>query len=90
MPDSGNTVAGYYSPIFEGYVAVGSPLSNYDGEVAAMSEAAKHMESMQPARRVVFLIDCQAAIKALSSNSSTDYSKTNTCRQKLAHLLDWG
>lgn len=35
IPCTGNTVAAYYSLLFQGHFAVGAPLSNYDGELAA-------------------------------------------------------
>lgn len=86
MPGSGKTGAGYFSTMFEGAVAVGAPLSNYDGEIAAVLEAAKQLEDINPAQKVVFFVDCQAAIIALTTNSQTDCGRTQTCRHVLSCL----
>ncbi|XP_072394925.1 uncharacterized protein [Diabrotica undecimpunctata] len=45
MPDSGRTGVGYVSTFFKGSIAVGAPLTNYDGEIAAIHEAAKNLEN---------------------------------------------
>ncbi|XP_072382159.1 uncharacterized protein [Diabrotica undecimpunctata] len=48
MPDLGRTGAGYVSTFFKGSIAVGAPLTNYDGEIAAIHEAAKNLENFHP------------------------------------------
>ncbi|GFY33303.1 uncharacterized protein TNCV_1897571 [Trichonephila clavipes] len=57
---------GWFCRLFEGSLAVGKNATNYDGEVLAVCEAITHLLSagLAPAK-VVFFIDCQAAILAL-------------------------
>lgn len=90
MPTTGNTGAGVFSRVFEGHTAVGAPLSCYDGEVAAVVMAVEHLLQIpNPSlRRVVFLVDSQAAILALARNSDTDCELTLKCRRLLSELLE--
>ncbi|XP_072380393.1 uncharacterized protein [Diabrotica undecimpunctata] len=90
MPDSGRTGAGYVSTFFKGSIAVGAPLTNYDGEIAAIHEAAKNLENFQHPQKVAFFIDCQAEILALSTNRYTDCAKTISCRVQLSNLMEKG
>ncbi|GFU76329.1 uncharacterized protein TNCV_285291 [Trichonephila clavipes] len=64
--------AGWFGRLFEGSLAVGKNATNYDGEILAVCEARTHLLSsgLDPAK-VVFFIDSQAAILALSSNTPT-------------------
>ncbi|GFQ71988.1 hypothetical protein TNCT_610951 [Trichonephila clavata] len=45
MSGTGETGATYYCQEFQGYSAVGAPLSNYDGEVASTHSAATQLEN---------------------------------------------
>ena len=55
IPTTGYTGAGFFCSLFEGFVAVGKPSTNFDGEVLAILEAASKI----PISRinVVFLVD---------------------------------
>ncbi|GFS79764.1 reverse transcriptase [Nephila pilipes] len=66
---------------------------NYDVEVCAIQETAKHLLDLNLSpRKVVFLIDIQAAITALSNNNSIDcpIQVTIQCRNKQAELITSG
>ena len=82
-PGTGETGAGYYSVYFEGRLAVGAPLSNYDGEIAAVEAAAGEQAGMRPQTKVVFLVDSQTAIRSLLTNSDTGCASTAGCRRLL-------
>lgn len=58
----------YISSSFEGSEAVCFPLTNFNGESAAIYQAVGNLEDMASTQKVVFLIDCQAVIFALSSS----------------------
>ncbi|GIX69829.1 hypothetical protein CDAR_17771 [Caerostris darwini] len=52
---------------------MGKNTCNYDGEIFVVQDAAKQLLALDlPPGRVVFFIDSQAAVSALSSNSPTD------------------
>ncbi|GFT70938.1 reverse transcriptase [Trichonephila clavipes] len=65
--------------------------TNYDGEVLAVCEATTLLlvAGLGPAK-VVFFIDSQAAILALSSNTPTDFLNTIQCRTKIVELISYG
>jgi ribonuclease HI len=90
IPGTGRTGAGYYSKHFEGFCAVGTPLSNYDGEIMAVMEAARRLRRELTPSNVVFLIDSQAAILGLSNNNDTDCQTAITCRHQLASMAEEG
>ena len=69
---------------------MGAPLSNYDGEVAAIHAAAVELESQGSPAKAVLLVDSQSAIHSLSSNSRTDCKRTIECRKTLSFLLSIG
>ncbi|GFQ65150.1 uncharacterized protein TNCT_279921 [Trichonephila clavata] len=62
MPGTGETGAAYYCEEFQGYSAVGAPLSKYDGEVVAIHSAASQLENCNNSAIAVFLVYFQAAI----------------------------
>ncbi|GFR18731.1 hypothetical protein TNCT_307211 [Trichonephila clavata] len=62
----GETSAAYFCQEFQGYFAVGAPLSNYDGEVASIHSAASQLENCNNPAKAGFLVDSQAAIRNLS------------------------
>ena len=90
IPGNGKTGAGYYSRLFQGHLAVGSPLSNYDGEIEAVHAAVDELEKITPPSKAVLLVDSQAAIRSLSRNSQTDCQRTIDCRRKLETLASRG
>ena len=91
LPETKGAGAGWHCSLFENCSAVGKYASNYDGEVTAILEAANQLQGLNlPPGRVVFLIDSQAAITALSSNAPTDCLRTIQCRSKLAELITSG
>ncbi|GFT52412.1 uncharacterized protein TNCV_502411 [Trichonephila clavipes] len=73
------------------YWAVGKNATNYNGEVSAVYESTTQLlaAGLAPAK-VVFFIDSQAAISALSSNTPTDCLNTIQCRTKIAELISYG
>ena len=90
IPGTGRTGAGYYSKHFQDFCAVGTLLSNYDGEITAVMEAALRLRRELTPSNVGFLIDTQAAILGLSSNNDTDCQSTITCRHQLASMAEEG
>lgn len=85
------TGAGFFSSLFEGCAPVGSNASNYDGEIAAVYQAAQRLLQANCSRRkVVFFVDSQAAILALSESTPTDCEFTMTCRELLSSMLSGG
>ena len=76
IPNGGKTGAGYYCRLFQGHLAVGSPLSNYDGEVEAVHAAATELKRIASLSKAVFLVDSQAAIFNLLRNTQTDCQRT--------------
>lgn len=90
LPNSGDTGAGFYSKSFEGHFAVGTPLTNYDGEVAAIHAAAAALQNMTHPSKAVFCIDSQAAIINLSHNSQCDCESTIECQKLLDTLITRG
>ncbi|GFW24154.1 uncharacterized protein TNCV_1847131 [Trichonephila clavipes] len=91
LPETNGADAGWFCRLFESSLAVGKSATNYDGEVLAVCESTTHLLSAGLASsKVVFFIDSQAAILALSSNTSTDCLNTIQCRTKLADLITYG
>lgn len=88
VPGTGRTGAGYFSHLFEGSVPIGTPSSSFDGELAAVKAATERLASNDVThfKKVVFLIDSQAAILALSRNSDTDSQLTLDTRASLNSL----
>lgn len=82
------TGAGYYCSLFEGSVPVGSNASNYDGEIVAIYRAVERLLTTNyEQRKVVFLVDSQAAINALTENTPTDCESTSVCRELLSGMV---
>ncbi|GFX44144.1 uncharacterized protein TNCV_4119401 [Trichonephila clavipes] len=76
--------------MFEGSLAVGKNVTNYDGEALAVFETTTHLLSAGLApSKVIFFIDSQAAILALSGNIQTGCLKTIHCRNKSAELISY-
>ena len=90
IPQTGNTGAGFYCHLFEGAIAVGTPSSNFEGEVAAVNAACNKLSSVANFKNVVFLVDSQSTIAALSGNSPTDSSLTLETRMTLNKYLQDG
>ncbi|GFU48869.1 uncharacterized protein TNCV_2024281 [Trichonephila clavipes] len=68
---------GWFCRLFEGSLAVGQNAINYDEEVLAVCEATTQLLFAGiAAAKVVFFIDSQAAVLALSSNTPTDCLNT--------------
>lgn len=65
--------AGWYCDLFEGFTAIGMDASNFDRKMCVIHEAvaASQTYGILPFS-VVFLIDSQAALLALSCNTPTD------------------
>ncbi|GFW54207.1 reverse transcriptase [Trichonephila clavipes] len=82
---------GWFCWLFEGSLAIKKNTTNYDGEVLAICEATAQLLSagLAPAK-VVFFIDSQAAILALSSNTPTDCLNTIQYQTKIAYLISYG
>ncbi|GFQ87564.1 hypothetical protein TNCT_604561 [Trichonephila clavata] len=87
MPGTGETVAAYYCQELQGYSALGTPLSSYDDEVAAIHSAASQLENCNNSAKAV---DSQAAVRNLSCNSQTDCKITIDLWKKLNYLLGLG
>ncbi|GFU43542.1 hypothetical protein TNCV_4005751 [Trichonephila clavipes] len=63
----------------------------YDGKVLAVCEATTQLLAVGIApAKVVFFINSQASIIALSSNTPTDYLNTTQYRTKLTELNTYG
>ncbi|GFU33418.1 reverse transcriptase [Trichonephila clavipes] len=78
------------SLLFEGPLVVGRNATNYDSEVLAACEATTQLLSADLASaKVVFFIESQAAILALSSNAPTECLNTTQCRTKIAKLISF-
>lgn len=56
-PLKGNTGAEFYCKFFQGHVAVRTPASNFDREMAAVQEAAHHIALIKTAKTAVFFFD---------------------------------
>ncbi|GFT34019.1 reverse transcriptase [Trichonephila clavipes] len=91
LPERNGAGVGRFCKLFEGSLAVGKNATNYDGEVLTVCETTTHLLSagLAPAK-VVFFIDSQAAILALSSKTPTDCIYTIQCRTKIAELISYG
>lgn len=68
LPGSCETGAGYFCKLFEGHIAVGALLGNYDGELVAVFETAR--QTLAGPTKAAFLIDSQASNKNLSNNKT--------------------
>lgn len=91
IPELNGTGAGWHCEFFEDFRGVGRHAGNFDGEICAVHEAADCLLSSAAAiGQVVFLIDSQAAISALSSNTPSDSLRTIQCRVKLSQLIEQG
>ncbi|GFX21793.1 reverse transcriptase [Trichonephila clavipes] len=92
LPETNETGVGWFCRLFEGSLAVGKNATNYDGEVLAVCETTTQLLSagLAPAK-VVFFVDSQAAVLAISNNTPTDCLNTIQCRTKIAELIsyDW-
>ncbi|GFS79794.1 hypothetical protein TNCV_749901 [Trichonephila clavipes] len=65
--------------------------TNYDSEVTAFCEAAAQLLAAGVAPvKAVSLTKFQAAISAISSNTTTDCLNTIQCRHKIAELISYG
>ncbi|GFU15775.1 amine oxidase A [Trichonephila clavipes] len=91
LPETNGVGAGWFPRLFEGSLAVEKNANNYDDEVLAVCEATTQLlfAGLAPAK-VVFFIDSQATILALSSNTSIDCLNTIQCRTKIAELISYG
>ncbi|GFT75626.1 reverse transcriptase [Trichonephila clavipes] len=88
LPEANGAGMGWFCRLFEHSLAVGKNVTNYDGGILAVCEATTHLLSAGPApAKVVFFIDPQAAILALSSNTPTYCLDTIQCRTKIAELI---
>ena len=83
--------AGYYSHLFEGFSPVGSNASNFDGEILAIHHAAERLLAVSSnPTRVVFFVDSQAAIVALTNNTPTDCAATMAGRRLMSGMIESG
>ncbi|GFW29697.1 reverse transcriptase [Trichonephila clavipes] len=91
LPERNGAGAGWFCRLFDGSLAVVRNATNCDGEVLTVCEATTHLLSAGLApTKVVFFIDSQAAILALSSNTPTDCINTIQCRTKNAEVISYG
>ncbi|GFT05778.1 uncharacterized protein TNCV_3925691 [Trichonephila clavipes] len=74
-----------------GLIGRGEKNVNYDGEILAVCEVTTQLLAAGLAHaKVVFFIDSQTAILALSSNTPTDCLNTIQCRTKIVELISYG
>ncbi|GFW05732.1 reverse transcriptase [Trichonephila clavipes] len=82
---------GWLCRLFENSTAVRKNATKYNIEVSAVCEATAQLITANPApAKVVFSIDSQAAISALSSNIPTDCLNTIQCWTKIAERISYG
>ncbi|GFV85176.1 reverse transcriptase [Trichonephila clavipes] len=76
--------------VCEGSLAVGKNATNYDDKFLAVCEATTQLFAGPAPVKVVFFIDSQAVILALSSNTPTDCLNIIQCRTKITELISYG
>ncbi|GFU92702.1 uncharacterized protein TNCV_2892111 [Trichonephila clavipes] len=69
------------------FMGRGKNTTNYNCEVSTFCEATTQLLAAGLAPAKVVFIDFQAAISALSSNTTTDCLNTIQCRAKIAELI---
>lgn len=82
-----NCGAGFYSSLAEGFFPVGKHMTNFDGEVAAICEAARRLVQLPGLKKVVFLSDSTAALQAITSQFPHD-ALVMACRDILSQLQE--
>ncbi|GFT39220.1 reverse transcriptase [Trichonephila clavipes] len=91
LPETNGSGVGWFYRLFEGSLAVGKNATNYDGEVLAFCGATtKLLSAGLASEKVVFFIDSQATILALSYNTPTECLNTIQCRTKITELILYG
>ena len=82
-PGTGETGAGYYSVYFEGRLAVGAPLSNYDGEIAAVEAAPETRLECDFKLRSNFSLTLRLQLETYQQIATPECARTTGCRRLL-------
>ncbi|GFV46265.1 uncharacterized protein TNCV_3231541 [Trichonephila clavipes] len=91
LPETNGADTGWFCRLYERSLAVVKNATNCNGEVLAVCEATTQLITLGLAPvKVVFFIDSQAAILALSSNTPNDCLNRIECRAKILGLISYG
>ncbi|GFX40606.1 reverse transcriptase [Trichonephila clavipes] len=91
LPKTNGASVRWFCRLFEGSLTVGKNATNYDGEILSVCKATMQLlaAGLAPAK-VVFFIESEAAILALSSNTPTHCLNTIQCQTKIVELISYG